>query len=509
MSERGKPILEPDDEHNRALLANVHPHDWVNPEAAERYHMVVVGAGTAGLVTAAISAGLGARVALVERQLMGGDCLNVGCVPSKAVISAARAWHAAREAEGAFGGPAAGGHGDFARAMERMRRLRAGISAVDGAERFRDLGVDVFLGEGRFVASDALEVDGRRLKFRRATVATGARAVALPIPGLADVDYLTNESVFSLTELPRRFGVIGGGPIGCEMAQAFARFGSQVTVFDVADHVLPREDRDAAAVVQKALAADGVTLHLGVKIREIRKDRDAKVVVAETADGRSVEVAVDRILLSVGRAPNVEGMGLEAAGVEYDKTGVKVDARLRTTNRRVFAAGDVASRPYKFTHAADAHARLVVRNAFFFGRGKDADLVIPWATYTSPEIAHVGLYEHEARQQGHEVETITIPFHDVDRARLDGEDDGFFRVHLRQGSDEILGATLVAAHAGDLISAVAFAMTHKLGLSKFSSTIFPYPTQAEVLRKAGDRYNRGRLTPAAKRFFELWFKVFR
>lgn len=510
MSEHGKPILEPDDEHNRELVANVHPHDWVNPEPAERYHMVVVGAGTAGLVTAAISAGLGARVALVERHLMGGDCLNVGCVPSKGVISAARAWHHARTAHELFGGPETNGEdGDFAGAMARMRRLRAGISVVDGARRFRELGVDVFLGEGRFVASDALEVDGRRLKFRRATVATGARAIALPIPGLEDADYLTNETVFSLTELPRRFGVIGGGPIGCEMAQSFARFGSEVTVFDVADHVLPREDRDAAAIVQKALEADGVTLHLGVKIKEIRKENDADVIVAEADGGLKAEVPVDRILLSVGRAPNVEGLGLEAAGVEYDRTGVKVDERLRTTNKRVFAAGDIVNRPYKFTHAADAHARLVVRNAFFFGRGKDSDLVIPWATYTSPEIAHVGLYEHEAKERGHEVETITVPFDDVDRARLDGEDEGFFRVHLKKGGDEILGATLVAAHAGDLIAAVAFAMTHKLGLSKFSSTIFPYPTQAEVLRKAGDRFNRGRLTPAAKRFFEIWFKVFK
>ncbi len=507
-----KPIMEPYDEHNQELISHVHPHDWVNPEPAERYHMVVVGAGTAGLVTAAACAGLGAKVALIERHFMGGDCLNVGCVPSKGVISAARAWHQVRQAHEVFGAPrASGGAGDFGRAMERMRRLRAGISPVDGARRFRDeLGIDVFLGDGRFVAGDAVEVGDARLKFRCATVATGARAIAIPIPGLADVDYLTNETVFSLTELPKRFGVIGAGPIGAEMAQSYARFGSEVNVFDIADHILPREDRDAAAIVQEEMLADGVKLHLAVKIAEIKKGEDGeKVIVAEAQDGTKTEVAVDQLLLSVGRAANTDGLGLEAAGVEYDKFGVKTDDKLRTTNKRIFAAGDIVNLPYKFTHAADAHARIVVQNAFFFGRKRASNLVIPWATYTSPEIAHVGLYEDEAVKAGHEVDTITIGLDDVDRAKLDGEDEGFLRVHLKKGTDEILGGTLVASHAGDMIGALAFAMTHKMGLSKFASTIFPYPTQGEVFRKAGDRYNRGRLTPKAVKFFETWFKIFK
>ena len=256
---------------DRELVDQVHPPDWVNPQPATRYHLVVIGAGTAGLVTAAGAAGLGARVALVERALMGGDCLNVGCVPSKGVIRAARAWQDAREASERFGGPAASGDGDFAAAMERMRAIRAAISHHDSAERFRGLGIDVFLGHGRFVAPDAVEVDGRRLRFRRAVVATGARAAAPPIEGLEAAGYLTNETVFDLRRRPRRLAVIGGGPIGCELAQAFARLGSEVTVLDMADRVLAREDRDAAAAVQRARAADGVSLELGVAIRRVER----------------------------------------------------------------------------------------------------------------------------------------------------------------------------------------------------------------------------------------------
>ena len=331
-----EPALEPFDEFNQELEANVHPPDWTNPKAADRYHLVVIGAGTAGLVSAVVAAGLGAKVALVERHLMGGDCLNVGCVPSKGVISAARAWHAARAGE-ELGAPVAREPGDFGRAMERMRRLRAGISAVDGAARFRDLGVDVFLGHGSFTGPATAQVDGTELHFRRAVIATGARAAAPPIPGLDQVRYLTNESIFSLTELPRRFAIIGAGPIGCEMAQTFARFGSEVTLFDMAPQILIREDPDAAEVVQRQMAAEGVRLALGAKILSIEGRGDEKVVAFEL-DSESQELAADQLLVAVGRAPNVEGLGLEAAGVEYDRAGVKVGDNLRTTNRRIYAA---------------------------------------------------------------------------------------------------------------------------------------------------------------------------
>ncbi|MCG8458790.1 MAG: mercuric reductase [Holophagales bacterium] len=501
------PAFEARGEHDRELLSHVHPGDWQDPEARDRYHLVVIGAGTGGLVSAAIAASLGARVALVERHLMGGDCLNVGCVPSKGVIGAARAWHGARTARDRFSGPATDREGDFAAAMERMRHLRAAISPVDSAARFRDLGVDVFLGHGRFVAGDAVEVNGQRLRFRRAVIATGARAAAPPIEGLEGVPYLTNENLFSLTELPPRLGVIGAGPVGCEMAQAFARLGSEVVLWNRAEQVLPREDPDAAAIVAASMARDGVAIHGGVQVERVRSDDGGIVVTARGARG-PLENTVDHLLVAVGRAPNVDGLGLEAAGVEYDRSGVEVDDRLRTSNKRIFAVGDVASE-HKFTHTADAQARLVIRNAFFFGRSKASDLVVPWCTYTSPELAHVGLTAEEARARGDQVETLTVKLDDVDRARLDGEDEGFLRIHLRKGKGEVLGGTLVAAHAGDMAGLLSLVATHGIGLSQLSSTIFPYPTQAEVFRKIGDLYNRRRLTPAASRFFELWFRFFR
>ncbi|HYG61669.1 MAG TPA: mercuric reductase [Thermoanaerobaculia bacterium] len=498
--------VEPLDEHNRTLIDNVHPPAWVNPEPAGRYHLVVIGAGTAGLVSAAGAAGLGARVALVERHLMGGDCLNVGCVPSKAVLRAARAWHDAREARARFGGPAVEGDGDFGAAMERMRRLRAGISVHDSAKRFAGLGVDVFLGCGRFVSPSEVEVGGKRLRFRRAVIATGGRAAVPPIPGLAEAGYLTNETIFNLTELPRRLVVIGGGPIGCELAQAFARFGSRVTQLVQEGHVLPREDAGAAAVVQEALVRDGVQLELGMKLVEVRRQGGETVVVFENGGERRQTVA-DQILLSVGRAPNVEGLGLEAAGVRYGKKGVEVDDHLRTSQSHIYACGDVSSR-YPFTHIADAQARIVIQNALFFGRSKASALTVPWCTYTSPEIAHVGLYEKDAREKGMEVDTLTVPLSSVDRAILEGATEGFLRVHLERGKDRILGATLVAEHAGDMIGELCLAITQGIGLGKIAGVIHPYPTQGEVVKKAADTWRRGKLTPGVKKLFERWFKVF-
>jgi pyruvate/2-oxoglutarate dehydrogenase complex dihydrolipoamide dehydrogenase (E3) component len=501
--------VEPYDRYNQELVANVHPDGWVDPEPRERYHLVVIGAGTAGLVTASIAAGLGARVALVERYLMGGDCLNVGCVPSKGVIGAARSWQAAAESRRRFGGPAVSGPGDFGEAMARMRRLRAGISRIDGAPRYRDLGVDVFLGEGRFTARDTAIVNGRALRFRRAVIATGARAAAPPIPGLDGIGYLTNETIFTLTELPRRLTVIGAGPVGCEMAQAFARFGSVVTVINRGPQILPREDADAALIVKRAMEAHGVRLVHGAKIARAESRGGERVVYVEVG-GRTEEIAGDQVLVAVGRAPNVEGLGLEAAGVAYDHRGVTVDDRLRTSNPRVFALGDICSR-YQFTHAADATARLVVANALFFGigGGRASRLVMPWATYTTPEVAHVGMSEAAATAAGHRVQTITVPLHEVDRAVLDGQEDGFLRVHLEQGTDRILGATLVAEHAGDMIGEIALAITAGVGLAKIGATIHPYPTQGEVFRKAADAWRRTKLTPTAKRAFQAFFRVIR
>lgn len=494
--------MEPFDSHNQQLISHVHPSDWQNPEPKDQYHLVIIGAGTAGLVTAIVAAGLGARVALVERHLMGGDCLNVGCVPSKGVISAARVWN--DRPRRVFGAPPANAPGDFAAAMERMRRLRAEISHVDSARRFQDSGVDVFLGHGQFIGKDSVEVEGARLRFKKAVIATGARAAAPPIPGLSEVEYLTNETLFNLTELPQSLIVIGAGPIGCEMAQSFAQLGSQVTVIEMAEQILGKEDPDAAQVVQRAMSADGVHFELNAAVRAVTKHEEQTVVSFER-DGESRQVSGQRLLVAVGRAPNLENLGLDVVGVETDRDGVLVDDRLRTTNRRIFAAGDVTPH-YKFTHLADAHAAMVIQNALFFGRAKASNLVVPWCTYTSPEVAHVGLYRHDAERQGVAIDTIRIPFDDVDRALLDGESEGFLEIVLERGSDRILGATMVAAHAGDMIGALALAVTHEIGLSKFASTIFPYPTQGEVIKKAANAWRKKKLSPFVAKLLRLFFR---
>ncbi|HET8656064.1 MAG TPA: mercuric reductase [Longimicrobiaceae bacterium] len=505
---RGPAALEPLDAHNLGLLANVHPVAWENPEPKDRYHLVVVGAGTAGLVSAAIAASLGARVALVERALMGGDCLNVGCVPSKALLGAARGWHAAREAAARFGGPAATGGGDFAAAMTRVRRIRAELSPVDGAPRFHgELGVDVFFGHGRFVSTETLEAGGRRLRFRRAVIATGARAAVPPIPGLAEAGYRTNETIFNLTERPDSLVVIGGGPIGCELAQAFARFGTRVTLLEAGERILARDDPEAAAVVAHSLARDGVELVTGARVDRLERTGSGERAVHYRTEAGEEIATGSEVLVAVGRAPNVEDLGLESAGVRRGRGGVEVDGRMRTANRRIYAIGDVAS-PLRFTHAADAQARMVVRNALFFGRGRAAELLIPWATYTSPELAHVGITAAEVAEAGARVETVTVPFHDVDRAKLDGDDEGFLRVHLRAGSDRILGATLVGEHAGELISQITQAMRAGSGLGRLGDVVHPYPTRAAVIGRAADAWRRTRLTPRVRRGFDLFFRLF-
>ncbi len=493
-------LVTPWDEHNQRLAAQVHPPDWQNPAPAPRYNLVVIGAGTAGLVCAAGAAGLGARVALVERHLMGGDCLNVGCVPSKALIAAARAAAAVRGAADFGVRVPEGAAVDFAAVMERMRRLRAQIAPNDSAARFRGLGVDVFIGSGRFTDPHTVEVEGQTLRFAKAVIATGARAAAPPIAGLAEVDYLTNETLFSLTELPRRLAVIGAGTIGCEMAQSFARFGSEVLLVEAVHGILPREDPDAAGIVLEALQGDGVRLLCCGKDLKLFPAAGGRVRLTVESHGKGYDEVVDRLLVAVGRAPNVEGLGLEAAGVAYSQKGVQVNDRLQTSRPHIYAAGDICS-PYQFTHAADFMARTVIRNALFFGRAKASALTIPWCTYTEPEIAHVGLYANQAQAQGIEVDTFTRGLADVDRAILEGRTAGMVRVHVRKGSDAILGATIVAAHAGEMIAEVTLAMTHGLGLKRVAATIHPYPTQSEAIRQVGDAFNRTRLTPFARRLF--------
>ncbi len=496
--------LEPLDEHNLKLQDNVHPLGWKNPQATGRYNLVVIGAGTAGLVTAAGAAGLGAKVALIDRGLLGGDCLNVGCVPSKALIASARraAWH---RTSTEFGVRAGSLDVDFAEVMQRMRRLRAGISPHDSAERFSKLGVDVYFGQGTFTSSHSVEVAGQTLQFRKAVIATGARAAELPIPGLKEAGYLTNESLFSLTDLPKRLIVIGGGAIGCEMAQSFARFGSAVSLIEMAPHILIREEHDAAMIVQRSLQRDGVQMVVNAKVIRVELQGSEKVVVVEQ-NHQERRIIGDEILVGTGRTPNVAGLGLDAGGVQaHPQKGIEVNDRLQTTNRNIYAAGDVCSQ-YKFTHSADFLARIVIQNALFYGRAKASSLIIPWCTYTAPEIAHVGIYPEEARQQGTKLQSFTLPFSELDRAILEGEEEGFVRIHCRKGSDRILGATIVAPYAGDLIAEIVMAMKHGIGLRKIASVIHPYPTQAEAIRKLGDQYNRTRLTPFVKSLFNTWLR---
>lgn len=496
------PELQPFDQHNQELANNVHPSDWINPTPSGRYNLVVIGAGTAGLVTAAGAAGLGAKVALIERNLMGGDCLNVGCVPSKAIISAARIAATARRGSD-FGIEVDEVKVDFAKVMQRMRSLRAGISHHDSAKRFQELGVDVYIGDGKFTSSDSVDVAGQTLNFKRAVIATGARAAKLPIPGLDQVNALTNETLFSLTKLPARLTVIGGGPIGSEMAQSFARFGSKVTQIEKAEHILAREDPDAAKVVQNAMAADGVQFVTGATVIRFEMRGNEKVTIFQQ-NGNEQEIVADEILIGIGRSPNVEGMGLEDVGVRFDsREGIQVNDKMQTTNSRIYAAGDVASK-FKFTHAADFLARLVIGNTLFLGRSKASSLVIPWTTYTSPELAHVGLLPSQATEQGIEIDTFHQELSTVDRAILEGQTEGFARVHVKKGTDQIVGATVVAENAGDMISELTLAMTAGMGLKKIGSTIHPYPTQAEVIRKLGDQYNKTRLTPTVSSLFKKW-----
>ena len=414
-------------------------------------------------------------------------------MPSKALIAASRAAAEVRRANRYGVVPAAAGV-DFPAVMERVRRIRSEISAHDAARRFREMGVDVYLGDARFTASDIVEVAGQSLRFARACIATGARAFRPDIEGFAEAGFHTNETIFSQTELPRRLAVLGSGPIGCELGQAFRRLGSEVTMIEKGPQFLGKEDRDAAEIIGQAFMADGIRCMLNAEVCRVTRDDGGKHVHVHTPDGEQV-VTADEILVGFGRVPNVEDLGLESAGVEYDaRHGVKVDDRLRTTNKRIYAAGDVCLK-HKFTHTADATARIVIQNALFWGRKKLSALNVPWCTFTDPEVAHVGLYEQEAEDRGIEVDTLTKPFNDNDRALTESNDEGFVRVHIKKGTDQIVGATIVGRHAGDMISEISVAMAGKVGLGTLASVIHPYPTLAEALKGVGDMYNRTRLTP--------------
>ena len=495
----------PSDTTERERRTNVRPDGWRNPSPAERYSLVVIGGGTAGLVAAHAAAALGAKVALIERNLLGGDCLNVGCVPSKAIIRTSRLYAEMRNAEQYGAQVPADIRVDFAAVMERMRDIRARISRADSVHRLVAVGVDVFFGQARFTGTDALTVEGATLRFKKAMIATGSRPDTPAIPGLIEAGFLTNENVFDLTELPRRLLVIGGGPLGCELAQAFCRLGAKTIIAQSWPLFLPHEERDAAQLLSDAFARDGIEVRLNTSAVNVRVENGQKLVDLVSDDYKST-VAVDAILTGTGRVPNVDGLDLDAAGVDYDnKDGIRVNDFLQTSNRRIYAAGD-ACLEHKFTHTADASARIVVRNALFLGRQRVSALTIPWCTYTDPAIAHVGLYVRQARERDIPVRTFTIPMHDVDRAIADDEETGFVKIHVKERADQILGATIVARHAGDMINEITLAMVAGIGLRTLARVIHAYPTQAEAIKKAADAYNRTRLTPFRKGILRKWLR---
>jgi len=499
--------LSPFDKYNQILAHNTHPADWINPTPRGRYNLIVAGAGTAGLVAASGAAQLGARVALIEKSLLGGDCLNWGCVPSKALIRCARAAHDVRDLE-QFGLRGTGETNvDFAAVMERMRRLRSLISFHDSAKRFSDMGVDVFLGEARFSGEQSIRVGEAELIFSKALIATGARPAAPKIDGLSEAGYQTNETVFSLTYLPARFAVIGGGPLGCELAQTFRRLGSEVFIFHRPAHLLEREDEDAAGIIQERFIQEGIRLLLHTSPRKVNRTGGGKQIFFDGRAGGEESIVVDEILVGAGRTPNVDGLDLENAGVEYDsRSGVKVDDHLRTTNPRIYAAGDVCI-PYKFTHTAEATAKIALKNSLFNGRARLSDLVIPRVTYTDPEIAHVGMSERDAKAKGIPIDTFLKPLAQVDRAVLDGETEGFAKILVKRGTGSIVGATIVSRHAGEMITEVTLAIGRRLGLSTLSNTIHPYPTQAEAIKGAADLYNRSRIVPLLRKILSLWMAI--
>ncbi|HET6882479.1 MAG TPA: mercuric reductase [Pirellulales bacterium] len=497
-------LLAPPDEHDRLLIENAHPSDWTNPTPAGRYNLVAIGGGTAGIISALGAAGLGGRAALVERHLLGGDCLNYGCVPSKALLRSARAVYQLSLGE-QYGFKIAGTLlCDFGAVMDRMRRLRTQISRHDSASRFQSEGVDVYFGEARFVARDRLQVGEDELTFRRAVIATGGRPVMPEIPGIEAIECLTNETVFSLSELPRRLIVIGGGPVGCELAQAFRRFGSDVHLVHRGESLLAKEEPAASRLVETQFEREGIHLHLGWNTESAEKVGDSKGLVI-VRRGEKKKLLADAVLAAAGRKPNVEGLGLEAAGVRFSQEGIEVDDRLRTSNAAIYAAGDVCS-PYQFTHAADAMARLCVENALFWGRKCMSRLLIPRCTYTDPEVAQVGLTAREAAERGLEIDTYRVELAEVDRAVVDGEEAGFAVVYTRRGSGRVLGATIVAEHAGEMIGEITLLMNRKLSLSALAATIHCYPTQVEVLKRIADKYSRTRLTPLVAAVARKWLE---
>ncbi len=454
------------------------------------FNVIVIGAGSAGLVSSYIAAMARAKVALIERHRMGGDCLNTGCVPSKALLRTASLMADARHAE-RYGVASMTADLDFARVMERVQQVVRKVEPHDSVERYTKLGVEVIQGEARIVSPWEVEVDGKRLSARSLIIATGANPLVPGLPGLDEIDYLTSDNLWDLRVLPGRLAVLGGGPIGCELAQAFARLGSRVSQIEMAPRLLPREDADAAAEVQARFEEEGTTVFTGCKALRVEPEGEGGTLVCER-DGEEVRVPFDKLLVALGRKANVEGFGLQELGVEItDRGTVQVDPLLRTNFPNILVAGDVAG-PYQFTHVAAHQAWYASVNALIapFWSFKVDYRVIPWATFTDPEVARVGLSEDEAKEREIEVEVTRYGLDDLDRAIADSHDRGFVKVLTQPGKDRILGATIVGAHAGDLLAEFVLAMKHGLGLNKLLGTIHIYPTMSEANKHVAGTWRR-------------------
>lgn len=460
----------------------------------------VIGAGSAGLSVAAGAAQMGARTVLIEAARMGGDCLNTGCVPSKALLAAAKAAANIRHA-GRFGVQAGEPQVDFAAVNRHVHDVIAQIAPHDSVERFTGLGCTVIQARARFVDERTVEAGEQRIRARRFVIATGSRAAVPPIPGLADIPFLTNENIFENKVLPEHLIVIGGGPIGCEMAQAHRRLGARVSVLDLAT-ILPKDDPDLVAVVRQALRGDGITIEEGAKILKLERRGGGVAVVVADGDGER-EIVGSHLLVAAGRRPNVEDLGLEAAGVQYGPKGIEVDQRLRTSNRRIFAAGDVAG-SYQFTHLAGYHAGIVLRNTLFRLPAKVDIGALPWVTYTDPELAQVGLTEAQAHAEGREdVRVLTSTFAENDRARTERATEGLIKVVVSKRG-QVLGAGIAGAHAGELILPWVLAVGQRMKIGTLAGVIAPYPTLSEISKRAaGSYYTPTLFSPRTRRLVRM------